>query len=293
MGFGESNGNGMGPADIAAVMGNNGYGNGNGMFGDGSWWIIVLLIMMFCCGGMNNGNGIAGMLPYFMMNQQQPAVAQPVVPVGYGYDGGGAVQRGFDQAAVMGAIGNVQGAVTTGFGDTALGLASLGRDVMAQGYQGQIAMLQGFNAQQSQFANCCCENRLGVANLGADIAREACADRQAVNEAFQGITMQGNNNTNAIINAITQGTQSIKDDICDLRIETKDNRIAELERKVMMAEIEKGNVAQNAFFAQGMNQEVDALYNRLKNCPVNSVPVYGPQPIFTYQGNGNTCPCGA
>ena len=35
--------------------------------------------------------------------------------------------------------------------------------------------------------------------------------------------------------------------------------------------------------------EVDALYNRLSNCPVPSVPVYGRQPIFTCN---NGCGCG-
>jgi hypothetical protein len=40
-----------------------------------------------------------------------------------------------------------------------------------------------------------------------------------------------------------------------------------------------------------MNNEVDALYNRLKNCPVGTTPVYGNQPIFTCQNNGG-CGCG-
>jgi hypothetical protein len=39
-----------------------------------------------------------------------------------------------------------------------------------------------------------------------------------------------------------------------------------------------------------MNAEVDALYNRLKNCPVGTTPVYGNQPIFTCGGTG--CGCG-
>lgn len=42
-------------------------------------------------------------------------------------------------------------------------------------------MQQTFGLSQ-QFADCCCENRLGLANLGADIAREACADRAAVSD---------------------------------------------------------------------------------------------------------------
>lgn len=51
MAYGE---NGMTPADMAAVMGNNG-GFGNNMFGDGAWWIIILLL--FGWGGNRGGFG--------------------------------------------------------------------------------------------------------------------------------------------------------------------------------------------------------------------------------------------
>ena len=42
----------------------------------------------------------------------------------------------------------------------------------------------------------------------------------------------------------------------------------------------------------GFNNETDALYNRLKNCPVPTMPVYGNTPIFTCGGNPG-CGCGA
>ena len=51
----------MGPADIAAVCGNNnGYGNGNngGLFGNDWAWIVILLL--FGWGGRGFGNGFGG-----------------------------------------------------------------------------------------------------------------------------------------------------------------------------------------------------------------------------------------
>lgn len=43
----------------------------------------------------------------------------------------------------------------------------------------------------------------------------------------------------------------------------------------------------------GQTREVDALYDRLKNCPVGTTPVYGNQPIFTCPVNVNgTFGCG-
>lgn len=44
---------------------------------------------------------------------------------------------------------------------------------------------------------------------------------------------------------------------------------------------------------QGFSNEVDALYNRLSNCPVPTTPVYGRTPIFTCNNEGNGCGCGS
>lgn len=46
--------------------------------------------------------------------------------------------------------------------------------------------------------------------------------------------------------------------------------------------------------AQQFTDGTDSLYNRLKNCPVNAVPVYGNQPIFSCNPswNNNNCGCG-
>lgn len=59
-----------------------------------------------------------------------------------------------------------------------------------------------------------------------------------------------------------------------------------------MADLRASQTAQNAFIAQGLNNEVDALYNRLATCPINTVPVYGNQRIFSCPANYNGCGCG-
>ena len=56
-----------------------------------------------------------------------------------------------------------------------------------------------------------------------------------------------------------------------------------------MKDLAASQTAQNAFIAQGFSNEVDQLYNRLSNCPVPSVPVYGKQNIFTCNQNGCGC----
>ena len=244
MSFAENGG--MSPADFAAVAGNGNMGFG----GDSAWWLIVLFLFMF------NGNW------------------------GGGYAGngglGGEVQRGFDQSAVMSGIQGVQSAINTGFGDTALGLANLSQSVMAQGYQGQIATLQGFNSMQSQFANCCCENRLGLANLGADIAREACADRQAVSEAMMGLTAQNNANTNAIINAMTAGFQNIQNQNYQDKIDAKNEIIDNLRTQINMQNLAASQSMQTAQLIADNTAQTQYIVNRVAPYPIPSYTVPNP-----------------
>ena len=54
----------------------------------------------------------------------------------------------------------------------------------------------------------------------------------------------------------------------------KNDKINDLERQLTLANLKASQTEQNAFIAQGFSNEVDALYNRLSNCPVPSTPVY-------------------
>ena len=99
------------------------------------------------------------------------------------------------------------------------------------------------------------------------------------------------NNTRDIITNATSNTQAILDKLCQLELDGKNTRIAELERQLTAADLRASQTAQNAFIQQGFTNEVDALYNRLNNCPVPTTPVYGRTPIFTCNSN-NGCGCG-
>lgn len=105
------------------------------------------------------------------------------------------------------------------------------------------------------------------------------------------------NNTRDIIESANRNSQAILDKLCQLeldgvkaQVEAKNDRIAELTTQLNMATLRESQTAQNAFISQGFANEVDALYNRLNNCPVPSTPVYGRTPIFTCNNNG--CGCG-
>ena len=88
----------------------------------------------------------------------------------------------------------------------------------------------------------------------------------------------------------TANTQRILDQLCNDKIDEKNEKIADLQRQLSMADLKASQTAQNAFISQGFANEVDALYNRLNSCPVPSTPVFGRTPIFTCNNNG--CGCG-
>jgi hypothetical protein len=142
-------------------------------------------------------------------------------------------------------------------------------------------MAQGFNGIQAQLADCCCENRLATANQTATILAEHCADRAALSDGVRDI-----------IASQAAGTQRIIDQLCQDKIDAKNEEIQNLRQQLNMQTLAASQAAQNAFITQGFANEVDALYNRLNTCPVPTTPVYGRTPIFTCNNNGCGCGCG-
>lgn len=260
----------MTPADIAAVTCGGNSGNGGWGMNDGSWLIILFLFAILGWGnggwGGNNGGGNGGgnnFVPYYLANNT---------------DNG--VQAGFNNAAIAGQLNGIQSAITNGFSSAEVAACNRATNDLERSFASQTAITGGLTNLSGQLANCCCENRLAVANLGAQIASEACSDRQAVNEGVRDI----------IANQ-TAGIQRILDQLCSDKIDAKNERIADLERQLTMANLSASQIAQTAQIQRGQVAEVDALYQRLRDCPVPSMPVYGSQPIFTCPQN-NSCGCG-
>lgn len=269
-----------------APMYGGGYGNGFGNFGGDGWWIILLILA--CNGGWGGFGGFGGMggfaadgaMLYPWMNQAQITT-----------DGFRDQMINGNVTSIRDAVGNlstqlcntgsdIQMALATGFAGVEQGANARQMADMNQNFALQTAILQGFNGVQAQQAECCCENRLGIANLGSDIAREACTTRT-----------NNTQNTQAILNTINGGIQSIKDQLCQDKIDAKNDEIANLRQQVAMKDLAAAQTAQNAFISNGFANEVDQLYNRLSNCPVPTTPVYGRTPIFTCNSN-NSCGCG-
>ena len=181
--------------------------------------------------------------------------------------------------AICNSTASINSNVSNGFFNAEISANSRQMANMQQAFNNQIATLQGFNGISSELCNASAENRLGIANLNSTILSENCADRAALAEGVRDIV------TNQ-----TANTQRILDQLCADKIDAKNEKIADLQREILMKDLQASQIEQTATLRQGQEAEVDALYNRLSNCPVPTTPVYGRTPIFTCNNNG--CGCG-
>lgn len=285
-----------------AYAANSGMGGGFGCNGD--WWLILILLFAFGgFGGWGNGGfgcfgGADGNLLYPWMNNAQITT------------------NGFQNQALNTAISGLQNSVTSGFGDVQLGIAGINQNLcqtgngivqavnsgfsqaeiadnarqmasMQQAFASQTATAQVFNAVQGQLAQNSSDVKGGLGDIRYTIATEECATRNA-----------SATNARDIIDSQTRGTQAILDKLCQLeldgvkaQVDAKNDRISELQTQLNMATLRESQTAQNAFISQGFANEVDQLYNRLKNCPVGTTPVYGNTPIFSCPQTAS-CGCG-
>lgn len=279
--------NGIGATMLVSPTGGMVNGNGGFGFGGDSWaWIILLLLL----GWGNNGNGFGGGyggnsdFPWLMTGQQNiNANTNNGFRDAMINDGINGIRDGITSLSTQlcNCCSDTQMALANGFAGVEQGANARQMANMQTAFAGQTAMNQGFNAVQSQLANCCCENRLATCQTQNIVQNEGNATRFA-----------DANNTRDIIDSQTRGTQAILDKLCTLELDGYKRENDNLRTQLNMATLRESQTAQNAFIAQGFADEVDQLYNRLNNCPVPSTPVYGRTPIFTCNNNGCGCGCG-
>ena len=169
---------------------------------------------------------------------------------GGGWGGNGGVnadlQRGFDQSTLVNGQQNI--------------LTALNNNQMA-------SMNQNFT-MQSAFQNCCCENRLGTADLKYTVANEGAATRIS----------------------IAEGVQSIKDQMCQDKIDAKNEQIAMLRQELQMAQLAASQGAQTAALMAHNEAQTTALEQYLAPVPRPAYVVQNPNCCANNQWG---CGCGA
>ena len=268
-------------SDIAAATGGN-RNNNDGFGNNGGVWLI-LLFLIFVMGFNRNGNGFfggnggAGMTPLYINNSDTNS-----------YGGNNACQRGFDQLAITSGITNLGNAITTGFNNQAVSQCNQTTELLGAINNDRFDTVSAitnaaYGLNNTMMANemarqqCCCDTKQTILDLKGTVISENCADRQALNEGIRDILANQ-----------TASVQRILDQMCNDKIDAKNEKIADLERQLTMADLRESQTAQNAYIAQGFTNGIDALYNRLNTCPVPTTPVYGRTPIFSCNGG---CGC--
>lgn len=256
---------------VAPMYGGNGGGFADG-FGNGGWWILLLFILL---GNGAWGNGVGG----FGCNDIYPWMNQS-----------NQINGGFRDSMLNTSVMGIQNSITSGFGDVQNSLCSgfagvnatvngAQNAIASQMYANQIADLErsfaaqtantaGMTALQSQLANCCCENRAATADLKYTVATEACADRQTVSDALRDVIAANN-----------ASTQKILDQLCSDKIDAKNEKIAELQGQLSMAQLAASQNAQTAAIQAGQR----ALANEVEQYVLPT-----PRPAYIVQ-NPNCC----
>lgn len=249
-----SNDGGLSAADIAAVMGNNGNGNGfNG--GDGAWWLIVLFLFAFAGNGFGNGfgGGFGGATPYVAND----------------------VQNGFDQAAVMSGINGINSALAS----AEVSRCNAQTNVLQALNTNQAATTSAINDIAMGLQNCCCENRAATADLKYTVATEGAADRSALQQALQSVIMSQNS-----------GTQSILDKLCQLEMDgikqNYENQLTTLrtQNSQLLADLN------SARFAESQSAQTAAILanNEAQTATLEQYLAPTPKPAYVVQ-NPNCC----
>jgi len=281
----DENGSGM-VMPVAPMYGNNGGGMG---WGNDGWWIILLFLlagngMWGGFGGMNGFGGGLGIDFPWLLNGQNGINSN--VNDGFRdaqlHDSVTSVRDGISALATQlcGCCGDIQNSLCSGFAGVTASVNNAQNAIAQQMYGNTIADLERSFAAQTATMNGFNGVNAGIADVRYTLANEGCATRA-----------NSTQNTQGILNAINGGIQSIKDQLCQDKIDAKNDEIATLRQQIAMKDLAASQTAQNAFIAQGFSNEVDQLYNRLNSCPVPTTPVYGRTPIFTCNNNSG-CGCG-
>lgn len=148
----------MSLSDIAAVT----RGADNDGWGGGAWWIIILFLFVFMGGSWGGFNrqgefgqfATAASQQEILFGQQFGQLNDRLTNIGNGI-----CNLGYEMQGGIGQLGK----------EVALGQSNLGQTIMGTG-----------NQLSRQLADCCCEQRLATANLGAKMDRQTCEITTAI-----------------------------------------------------------------------------------------------------------------
>lgn len=245
--------------------------NNNGGFGGNNWIWILFLWMIWGWGGNGNwgGNGSNGFLSNQIANDSGRELLM------------NAIQGNGNSIRELASLLNTEvSTVQNGIFTLNNAITSVGTQVGMSGLQIQNAIQSGNASIASQICQCCCENRLAIANqtnaLQSQMAANQAADQLAVCQQTNTLSTQAERNTRDIVDAIQSQSVMINDKFCDLEKRELQDKINTLTADNALLRSNMDNAAQTAFINEKFNTVATELA-AIKASQPNTVPVQWPQ----------------
>ena len=293
---------GIDPGLLALLNQNGGFG------GNGNWIWVLFLWMMWGNNGWGNGfggnNGTG-----FLANQLNNDAGRDLL-----------LQAISGRADALGQLAQITntGVETVKNGIFALQSAinQVGAQVGMSGLEVQNAIASGNATLSQQLCQCCCENRLAIANqtnaiqatMAANhaastlqaaqnqaatqlqMAQIESADQLAVCQQTNQLGSQADRNTNSILNAINAQTVAMNDKFCELKERELQNKINTQGDIITQLRGQISNDKQTEAFNAAFNQLNDKINTIAAKTP-NTVPVTWPN-LQAYNVTPNVNPWG-
>ena len=258
--------------------------NNNGGFGGNNWiWILFLWLIWGANGWGNNGFG-GNYGNGFLSNQISNDSGRELLM--------NAIQGNGTAINNLASLLNTEvNTVQNGIFTLNNAITSVGTQVGMSGLQIQNAIQAGNASLASQICQCCCENRMAIANqtnaLQSQIAanhaastlqsaQEQAADQLAVCQQTNTLTTQAERNTRDITDAINAQSVMINDKFCDLEKRELQDKINTLTADNALLRSNINNDRQTAFI-NGKFNDIETQLVAIKSAQPNTVPVQWPQ----------------
>lgn len=252
-------------------LGNGGFGFGNGMNGIVDLFGLAIIASIFGWnnGGFGGGWGGSNAGAGFLSNQLNNDSGRELIMNAINSNGEAsraaiqnlATMLGQDYATVNSAVQNVQNALATLAAQQGMSTLQIINSIQA-----------GNSALASQFAQCCCENKLLVTQQGYE------SQIATLNQTNQ-LGQQADRNTNSLLNAINAQTVAMNDQFCAARerdmqakIDTQAEVITQLRGQIDNAQ----QTAQITGYVNSLIAPLAAKVTEIADKQPNTVPVQWP-----------------
>lgn len=262
--FPEMGNSGIDPNLLLALNNNGGFG------GNGNWMWILFLWLIWGWGGNGwGGNGNNGFLSNQIANDSGRELLM------------NAIQGNSTAIQNLANLLNTEvSTVQNGIFTLNNAINSVGTQVGMSGLQIQNAIQSGNASIASQICQCCCENRLAIANqtnaLQSQMAANQAADQLAVCQQTNALSTQAERNTRDITEAINAQSVMINDKFCDLEKRELQDKITSLTADNALLRSNINNDRQTAFINSKFN-DIENQLIAIKSAQPNTVPVQWPQ----------------